>query len=314
MKTISPAPAVEPGGAWAPWRCSYCGAALLPHGEGLRCPDEDRWFGTDGGVHRLLPAERRRALQPFLELYQRVRRDEGWRAERGLPRVPPGHPRARLWAGRAARFERGVSLAAHALSSPRWDVLEVGAGCAWVSAQLVERGHRVAAVDVNLDPFDGLRAADRLLDAPERLARGEAEMGELPLAPSSFDLVVAAGSLHYAHDLPRTLVELRRVTRKGGLLLVLDSPTYRRRPDGEAMVADRMKALERRYRLPIPRESQSSYLVLGELRGAFGSAGWALEVHGWPGRVREGLRDVVEVLRHGRRTARFPILLARRDG
>jgi SAM-dependent methyltransferase len=139
-------------------------------------------------------------------------------------------------------------------------------------------------------------------------------MDELPLAAASFDLVVASGALHYTHDLPRTLVELRRVTRRGGLLLVLDSPTYRRRPDGEAMVADRMAALERRYALPIPRESQSSYLVVGELRGAFGSAGWTLEVHGWPGRVRETLRDLLEIARHGRRTARFPILLARRDG
>ena len=172
----------------------------------------------------------------------------------------------------------------------------------------------MAAVDVNLDPYDGLRAVDRLLDAPERLARAEAEMEELPLAPSSFDLVLASGSLHYVHHLPRALVELRRVTRKGGLLLVLDSPTYRRRQDGEAMVADRMKALERRYGLPIPRESQSSYLVLGELRGAFSSAGWTLEVHDWPGRLREALRDAAEIARHGRRTARFPILLARRDG
>jgi hypothetical protein len=32
------------------------------------------------------------------------------------------------------------------------------------------------------------------------------------------------------------------------------------------------------------------------------------------GRLREALRDVVEIARHGRRTARFPILLARRDG
>lgn len=139
-------------------------------------------------------------------------------------------------------------------------------------------------------------------------------MDALPLAASSFDLVVAAGSLHYVHDLSRTLVELRRVTRRGGVLLVIDSPVYRRRPDGEAMVADRMEALERRYRMSIPRESQSSYLVLGELPGVFASAGWSLEVHGWPLKLREVLRDVVAIGRHGRRTARFPILLARRDG
>jgi SAM-dependent methyltransferase len=139
-------------------------------------------------------------------------------------------------------------------------------------------------------------------------------MDALPLDASSFDLVVAAASLHYVPDLARVLVELRRVTRRGGVLLVVDSPVYRRRPDGEAMVARRMETLERRYGMASPRESQSSYLVRGELTGAFRSAGWALDVHGWPGRVRETVRDLVEVARHGRRTARFPILLARRDG
>ena len=314
MRSPHASPSAEPARTWVPWRCSYCGGPLAVHGEGLRCADEDRWFGTDAGVHRLLPADRRPGLQPFLELYQRMRRDEGWRAEPGLPCTPAGHRYASIWAQRAERFERAVRLCADVLAAARWDVLEVGAGCAWVSVELLRRGHRAAAIDVNLDPDDGLRAADRLLAPAEILARAEAEMDALPLAAASFDLVVAAGSLHYVHDLARALVELRRVTRRGGVLLVLDSPVYRRRPDGEAMVADRMKALERRYGMPIPRESQSSYLVTGELKGAFESTGWRLEVHEWPGRVREALRDLLELGRHGRRTARFPILLARRDG
>jgi hypothetical protein len=98
------------------------------------------------------------------------------------------------------------------------------------------------------------------------------------------------------------------------VLLVLDSPVYRRRPDGEAMVADRMRDLGRRYGLSIPRESQSGYLVIGEMSEAFRTCGWTLEVHGWPGPAREWARDLLEIGRHGRRTARFPILLARRDG
>ena len=110
------------------------------------------------------------------------------------------------------------------------------------------------------------------------------------------------------------LVELRRVTRRGGALLVLDSPVFRRRPDGEAMVEQRMKEHGRRYGLAVPRETQSGYLVLGELPGMFRSAGWRLELRGWPHSVREHVRDLVEVLSRGRRTARFPILLARRDG
>jgi hypothetical protein len=38
-----------------------------------------------------------------------------------------------------------------------------------------------------------------------------------------------------------------------------------------------------------------------------------VEVQGWPSTVVEHLRDAVEVVKHGRRTARFPVLLGRRD-
>jgi SAM-dependent methyltransferase len=300
--------------AFPGWCCSYCADPLRPAGHGLYCAGEGRYFATHHGVHRLLPEERHRELRAFLELYQRVRRDEGWRASPGLPDVPAGHPHARVWRRRAASLAAGLQAVEAALPPQPWRVLEVGAGCCWISAQLVLRGHQVAAVDVNLDPEDGLPAADALALAPLAIERAEAEMEALPLEPQSFDLVVAGASLHYPASLPRTLVELRRVTRRGGALLVLDSPVYRRRADGEAMVADRMRAQAERYRGGAPRESQSGYLVLPELAQTFERAGWRLSVHGWPPPLRERLRDVVEIARHGRRTARFPVLLARRDG
>ncbi len=139
-------------------------------------------------------------------------------------------------------------------------------------------------------------------------------MEALPLEPSSFDLVLAIDSLHYPARVSRVLVELRRVTRRGGLLLVLDSPSFRRRPDGEVMVARRMRAQARRYSVLLPRENQSSYFVLDELPGLFERSGWSLEVHGWPGALRERASDLIEILRHGRRAARFPMLLATRHG
>jgi SAM-dependent methyltransferase len=299
--------------SWLGWCCPYCAAPLSERAHGLYCYAEERWFATERGVHRLLSEERRREIRPFLELYQRVRRDEGWRAEPGLPDVVPEHPHAAVWTERARRFRRGVSLAAQVLGAGPWRVLEVGAGCAWASVRLAERGHQTVAVDVNLDPDDGLPAAERL--SPDQpFPRAEAEMDALPLAPALFDLVLAAGSLHYPPKLMGTLVELRRVTRRGGVLLVLDSPVYRRRPDGEAMVASRMQEHARRYRVAVPRETQSGYLVLGELHDLFKSAGWRLDLRGWPDPLREHARDVVELLRWRRRTARFPILLARRDG
>jgi SAM-dependent methyltransferase len=295
----APFPGVHVEG-WVGWCCSYCSAPLRPWAAGLLCVDERRWFATLDGVHRLLPHERRRDIQPFLELHQRVRRDEGWRAERCATRGVP--------------LPEGLALAGAHLGPGPWKVLEVGSGCCWASLRLLERGHRVAAIDVNLDADDGMLAANRLLGHPGDLPRAEAEMDALPLEPGSFDLVVAVGALHGMPRLTRALVELRRVVRRGGMLLVLDSPVFRRRPNGEAMVADRMREYARRYPPGLPRESQSSYLVLGELGELFSSSGWRLDIHGWPSWWRERLGDAAEIGRRRRRPPRYPILLARRDG
>jgi SAM-dependent methyltransferase len=300
--------------AWVGWCCPYCAAALEARGHGLFCPSEARWFATDHGIHRLLPEERRRELLPLIEFYQRVRRELGWKVEPGLPDVPEDHPQRAIWEARGEQFRTALALAVPILGAPPWRVLEVGAGCCWASARLVERGHKTVAVDVSLDAEDGLRAAERLLPDAQALARAEADMDALPLEPGRFDLVLAVGALHYAPRPTRTLVELRRVTRRGGVLIVLDSPVYRRRHDGEARVAEHMKGQVRRYGISVPRESQPGYLVLGEVLQLFAGAGWRLELHGWPGRAAEGLRDTVDFLRRGRRRARFPVLVARRDG
>ena len=300
------------GAPWVTWCCSYCGGPLLRRGQGLFCVAEDRSFATESGVHRLLAEDRRRQIRPFVELYQRVRREEGWRAQPGLPDVPEHHPHAGIWRQRADRFRRGMRRVEALLGGGRWRVLDVGAGCCWAAVRLMEDGHLVAAVDVNLDPDDGLLAASRLMVDPAKLPRAEADMEALPLPAGAFDLVLAAGSLHYASDLSATLVELRRVTRKGGVLLALDSPVFRRAADGEAMIEARMQEHRQRYAVALPRENQSSYLIRNGLEDVFRQAGWRLAVRGWPGLLREWARDTIERQRHGRRTARFPILLAER--
>jgi SAM-dependent methyltransferase len=303
----------EDPAAWPGWCCSYCAAPLRTEAHGLTCAREGRWFATQHGVHRLLTQERRRELQPALEAYQRVRRDEGWRAEPGLPDVPPDHPHAAIWRRRARHFARARSLAREQLGRGSWRVLDVGAGCGWASARLVEDGHRVAAVDINLDEQDGLLAANALIHDPSRLPRAEADMEALPLEPASMDLVLVAGVLHHAARPARTLVEIRRVTRRGGIVAILDSPVYRRAVDGETMVAERAEEQTRRYGFAAPAFGQG-YLLWSELAALFEGAGWRLEIHDWPGRVRELTRDLVEIARWGRRTARFPILVGRRDG
>jgi SAM-dependent methyltransferase len=278
------------------------------------CEDEGRFFASSGGVYRLLEETRRSQLRPFLEMEHRLRRDSGFEAAPGLPDVPSAHPMATLWRGRSKRLQEGLRIAAHALGEGPLRVLEVGAGCAWASAVLSAAGHRVTAVDASLDPDDGLLAAERVLSPGTTLERAEADMEALPLEPGLFDLVLAVDALHYARGIQGTLVELRRVTRRGGALLVLESPVYARREDGEADVARRMRRLRRRYRLDLPREGQPGYLVRSELPVLFGQAGYRLEAGGLAFGFLARLVDLAAVLLGRGGLPARPVLFARRDG
>jgi SAM-dependent methyltransferase len=293
MKDLALRSVVDAG--WSTvWRCSYCAAPLESHEHGLVCSAEGRWFATDRGVHRLLPQDRREELLLGSELQSRALRDE--------PRQATSREHAE------AELAQALNLARSSLPSSAWRVLDVGAGSCWASARLAREGHAVLAIDVSMDTEQGLPAA-----SAATLARAEAEMDALPLDPGLFDLVLCIASLHYAPRLARALSELRRVTRRGGLLLGLGSPLFRRREDGEATVAGQMRRLSKRYGFAVERELVPGYLVLGEAAEAFRDTGWKLEVVGWPRRAAEWFEDASLRLVGRRPAARLPLLLARRD-
>jgi SAM-dependent methyltransferase len=279
----------DPGAAWwAGWCCPYCAYPLQPMGAGLRCSSEDRWFASWDGVHRLLPEERRREMQPSIEVLEQARRiarlDE-WDA----------FPRAR----EALR----AGLRAHP-----WMILQPFAGDARDGVRLAAEGHQVVALDPSVDGVVGLRAA-----GTTGLERAEADLEALPLEPAHFDGVLCAAALHHAPRLSRTLVELRRVTKRGGLLVAYGSPVFRRRRDGEAMVEAAMARQASRLGFALPREQQPGYLVLPELPGLFAAAGWRLSAVEWPGWLRELFEDGLGRLL-SRGVGRCPLLVARREG
>ena len=78
-------------------------------------------------------------------------------------------------------------------------------------------------------------------------------------------------------------------------------------------MAERVEAQRDRYGFSAAPFG-AGYLVLRDLTPLFARCGWRLEVHGWPGPLAEVAHDVVEIVRWGRRRARSPILIARRDG
>src|SRR5258706_544327 len=111
---------VQEAETWVGWCCSYCAAPLEVRAHALVCHAEGRTFATLEGVHRLLPEDRRREVQPMLELVQRARRDAGWRGEPGLPDVEPGHPHAAVWRSPAAAPPLGPAPADARTGRRRW--------------------------------------------------------------------------------------------------------------------------------------------------------------------------------------------------
>src|SRR6266487_3227877 len=92
--------------AWVGWCCSYCAAPL------------------EVRAHGLLPEERRREVQPLVELQQRARRDGA------DSHASVGRRRARM-------LRQGLALGAKHIGRGPWNVLEVGGGWGWAAARLL---------------------------------------------------------------------------------------------------------------------------------------------------------------------------------
>jgi len=316
------------GGPWK-LRCPECGAAAFSVGADVVCPTEARRVSGCDGVLTLMRAERMAALAPFLQAYRLVRRSEGWGGDaeyyRGLPFTSGGRHRA-VWRLRARSYRAALRVIEKRFpETKRADeqdkialrMLEVGAGNAWFSWRMAERGHYVLATDISLDEEDGLGALARYAwpktALHSRLTRARAEMEELPLEDSQFDVVIANGALHYARSVPRAIAEARRVLRTGGFFLVLDSPVYDAHETGRAMV--RRRDNDHRERLGVlPTERTTGFLVASEFRSKLESAGFRVETRqpfeGLARRLRRGYC----VLRRNDLPARFPLFVSEKRG
>ncbi len=291
--------------------CPECGGPLTEGGGGLVCARDDAFFATLSGVHRLLGHERQAELAAATAFYCRVRADEGFQHSSDLPRVPRGHRQARIWKQRARHFARFMDWLVRERPSAQ-SIVDIGAGCCWAAERLAERGHSVAALDINLDPRDGLTALGETRGPDRAIERIEADMEFVPLSAACADIVLLNGALHYARCPQNVIAEARRILKPSGCVVILDSPIYRRSADGEAMVKTKRKDFLARYGYAPCRDAAAGYFTVSELTRLLDRSGFNVRLVGWPSRLREMGRDLVETFRHGRRTARFPMIVARR--
>jgi len=162
------------------------------------------------------------------------------KALRALPYLRSG-AFARQWEVRARSFDAFVKHVLVPMTGDRpLDVLDLGAGNGWLCHRIARMGHKAVAVDIRDDDVDGLgAAAEFLVDAPNLFECITASFDALPFASHRCDIALFNASLHYAQDLRQVLAEAVRVTRPGGMLVILDSPFYTRDSDGAAMVAEK---------------------------------------------------------------------------
>lgn len=291
--------------------CPECAGPLTELGGGLACARDDAFFATLSGVHRLLGHERQAELAAATAFYCRVRADEGFKHSAELPRVPRGHVQARIWKQRARHFARFMDWLAR--DRPKAQaIVDIGAGCCWAAQRLAEQGHVVAALDINLDPLDGLTAMGDDGNRSASIERIEADMEFVPLGANCADVVLLNGALHYARCPQNVVAEARRILKPSGCVVILDSPIYRRSSDGEAMVKMKRKDFLGRYGYAPCRDAAAGYFTVSELTRLLDRSGFDVRLVGWPSRLREMGRDLIETFRHGRRTARFPMIVAKR--
>jgi SAM-dependent methyltransferase len=308
--------------AWVAFACPFCHGALEQSApDELLCVDEGLSFSRMDGIWRFLSVEQTEHYKQFMFEYETVRLAEGrGPREAAYYRALPYHDlSARMsadWRIRARSFDALIMQVVRPLEQPgrRLAVLDLGAGNGWLSHRLALRGHRVAAVDLLDNDFDGLACLKyyeygTVLPHDAGFTPVQAEFDQLPFPAGGADLVIFNASLHYSVNIRATLAEALRVLAEDGMLVVLDSPVYQDAGSGQKMVREREARFKERFGFPsnaMPSENFLTYSFLKTLETQL-AISWQLITPfyglGWL------LRPLKAALRASREPAKFHIIV-----
>lgn len=253
------------------------------------------------GIWNLVRPERCSRLDRFAADYAAVRTAESRAMTpdevRALPTVRPDHPLAGAWQQRAESYRRFKEAIT---SANLGKMVDIGAGCGWLAADLARDGWQAAAVDVTVDGGDGLVAA---LSHGADLLLVRAEMEALPFSSDSVDLAVFNASLHYAGNVRSALCEAARVVRSGGLLAVLDTPVFADPKAGRLMVSEFAEHAQKSLGLPAADQEGPGFATDEDL------VGWNFTQVDDIGPLRRRIHQLQGARKAGRETARRPLLI-----
>jgi ubiquinone/menaquinone biosynthesis C-methylase UbiE len=124
-----------------------------------------------------------------------------------------------------------------ALGVQGMEVLDLGAGRCWSSRWITLAGGRVTALDAMEHKTLGLGAGDVFMQGGDiYFERVAGDFNTLPFRDESFDAVFISGALHHSPAPEKTISEIARVLRPGGMVALANEPVSNFRAYEEPVV------------------------------------------------------------------------------
>jgi len=194
----------------APLGVAPDGAALVT-GKGEAYPIRD-------GILYLLPRDVQRAelKEREREGWKKVFEANQWRVDGPAILELPDAGTDQYWKKCAAAFRFAEAIVGVA---PGKCGLDLACGVGWATARFARRGARMIAADFNDTVHNGLGAAiqTRALGVAFDAVCCDGE--RLPIADASLDFAFICSALHHFTDPGKTLAEIHRVLKPGGVLI-----------------------------------------------------------------------------------------------
>ncbi len=112
----------------------------------------------------------------------------------------------------------------------RGRVLEIGAGGAWLSAEISKLPNVVEVITTDFSPKLLQQQAPRVFKALEaktaKITRMPADFHQLDFPANYFDFVVSSAVLHLAANIVQVLREAKRVLKPGGQFVAIREPVW----------------------------------------------------------------------------------------